>query len=177
VEANDTPSKGSNTKLFAVLLAAAAVILVIFGLSRRRKGKAAQPGESRAERLAARLEAHDDPALGIDAGSTVVAANMAALLLLDYPREELIGLPLREIVAPDSLAAAESNVALALQGHEVGFEVALNAKDGRRVEGNAKAAPVDAAEAALGAFLSFREAGVPALESDPGAVSAAPPDR
>jgi PAS domain S-box-containing protein len=177
VEANDTPSKRSNASLFAVLLAAAAVILILFGFSQRRKGKAARTSDSRPERIASRLEATDGPALVIDAGATVVAANGAAVLLLDYPREELLGRSLRDIVAAEVFPAAEANVALALRGHEVGFEVVLTAKDGRRIEGDAKAAPLDPAEAALGACVSFREAVSRPAEPDADAVSATPPDR
>ncbi|MGP6157034.1 MAG: PAS domain S-box protein [Vulcanimicrobiaceae bacterium] len=177
MEANNTPSKRSRTTLFAVLLAAAAVLLVIFGFSRRRRKAAqARQGESRPERLASRVEAHDDPALGVDSGATVVAANMAAILLLDYPRDELIGLPLRELVAADAFAATEANLALALQGHTVGFELAFQAKDGRRIEGSAKAAPIDAAEAPLGAYLTFREAAARPPELDADAVSSTPPE-
>lgn len=176
MEAKDTPSKRSGTSLFAVLLAAAAVILIIFGISRSRKRKAAEAGETRPDRVASRVESYDDPALGIDSGATVVAANMAAILLLDYPREELLGLPLREVVAPDTFPATEANLALALQGHAVGFELAFQANGGRRIDGSAVAAPIDAADPSLGAYISFREAAAgPAQNED--ALSAAPPDR
>ncbi|MFZ1124636.1 MAG: PAS domain-containing protein [Candidatus Baltobacteraceae bacterium] len=173
MEAKDTPSQRSRTTLFAVLLAAAAVILVVFGLSRRRKRKAG----ARPESLASGVEAHGDPALGIEPGSTVVAANAAALLLLGYPREELLGRPLRDVVPPDDFPAVEANVALALQGRQVGFELALQARDGRRIEGSAQAAPFAAAGAGSGAVLSFREAALRPPEFDAETVSAAPPER
>jgi PAS domain S-box-containing protein len=176
VEAKDTPNQRSRTTLFAVLLAAAAVVLVIFGFSRRRKRQAAQAGQSRPERFASRVETQADPALGLDAGTTIVAANTAALLLLDYSREELLGRTLRDVIAADDFSAVEANVALALQGREVGFELVLQAKDGRRIEGNAKAAPLDSAEASLGAYLTFREAALRPAEPDADTVSAAPTD-
>jgi PAS domain S-box-containing protein len=158
VEAKDPSLQRPRTSLLAVLLAAAVVVLFVFGFSLRRRRKAEDTGPLRV-RLASKVDASDDPALAFDAEETVVAANRAALALLGYRRYELVRRPLREIVAPETWAAAQANLLLALSGDSIEFDLALLAKDGRRIDSSATAVPLDGDERGSGAYLVFRETG------------------
>ena len=141
-----------------MLLAVAVVILFVFGFSLRRRRKAGNAGPLRV-RSASKVDASDDPALALGAGETVVAANRAALALLGYRRYELVRHPLREVVAPETWAAAQASLTLARSGDSIEFDLALLAKDGRRIDSSATAVPLDGDERGAGAYLVFRETG------------------
>jgi PAS domain S-box-containing protein len=158
VEARDPSLQRPRTALLAVLLAAAVVVLFVFGFSRRRRREAAG-GKPLWKRSTSNVDSHDGPALAFDASETVVAANRAALALLGYRRYELVRRPLREVVAPETWAAAQANLALALSGDAIEFDLALLARDGRRVDCSTKTVPLEGDERGSGAYLVLHETG------------------
>lgn len=73
--------------------------------------RAVSAHERDAERFAALLEAAPDAIIGVDPAGMVAVANAQAASMFDYPREQLLGLPLEQLLPEEARLAHAAHVA------------------------------------------------------------------
>jgi diguanylate cyclase (GGDEF)-like protein/PAS domain S-box-containing protein len=140
----------------STLLALAAIVTFVLGvvLPRRRASRRAATARARAR---AALDAPDDLVIVADEAGEIVTINAAAQALLGYEACDVVGKPLRTIVAEDAVAALERALDAALAGETLEAPVNFRTSAGTRLEMLCVCSPLDDGGRVAGVRLFARD--------------------
>ncbi|HTX60256.1 MAG TPA: PAS domain S-box protein, partial [Verrucomicrobiae bacterium] len=103
------------------------------------------------------FEYHYDAAIALTLRRTFGRVNVATERLTGYRNEELAGMTMAHVIAPDRLEAATAAMERALHGQTVEFDSVVLRRDGTRCEVSVHAMPMVADRTVYGAFAFLKD--------------------
>jgi diguanylate cyclase (GGDEF)-like protein/PAS domain S-box-containing protein len=131
----------------------------IYGIARDTSAvRATEAALARSEKqFRSIFEYHYDAAVAINTRRKFGRVNVATERLTGYRNEELVGMTIAQIIAPDHLDASNSSIERALAGETVEFDSVVLRKDGTRCETLVHAMPMIADKHVYGAFAFIKD--------------------
>jgi diguanylate cyclase (GGDEF)-like protein/PAS domain S-box-containing protein len=103
------------------------------------------------------FEYHYDAAVSINPRRKFGRVNVATERLTGYRNEELVGMTIAQIIAPDRLESSNASLERALAGETIEFDSVVLRKDGTRCETLVHAMPMIADGRVYGAFAFIKD--------------------
>ena len=134
-------------------------VMAIFGIARDASAvRATEAALARSEKqFRSIFEYHYDAAVAINPRRKLSRVNVATERLTGYRNEELVGMTIAQIIAPDRLDASNSAVERVLAGETIEFDSVVLRKDGTRCETLVHAMPMIADKRVYGAFAFIKD--------------------
>ena len=131
----------------------------IFGIARDASAvRATEAALARSEQqFRSIFEYHYDAAVAINPRRKLSRVNVATERLTGYHNEELVGMTIAQIIAPDRLEASNSSIERVLAGETLEFDSIVLRKDGTRCETLVHAMPMMADGRVYGAFAFIKD--------------------
>jgi PAS domain S-box-containing protein len=134
-------------------------VMAIFGIARDASAvRATEAALARSEQqFRSIFEYHYDAAVAINPRRKLSRVNVATERLTGYRNEELVGMTIAQIIAPDRLDASNSAIERVLAGETIEFDSIVLRKDGTRCETLVHAMPMMADGRVYGAFAFIKD--------------------
>jgi diguanylate cyclase (GGDEF)-like protein/PAS domain S-box-containing protein len=134
-------------------------VSAIFGIARDASAvRATEAALARSEQqFRSIFEYHYDAAVAINPRRKLSRVNVATERLTGYHNEELVGMTIAQIIAPDRLESSNSAIERVLAGETLEFDSILLRKDGTRCETLVHAMPMMADGRVYGAFAFIKD--------------------